>query len=166
MAHSNNRMTCANRTIDLDYDNHIDNSHINNNNNIIDNYIGDKEQIEQSDDSHNDNSHPIELVNQGGKAVAAFLSRQRLIYKAGHLHSKNDLSQQQMGNHQDVNLVDENSLYLNLSIAVHNIRGMGSIATAYKLDDLMTSMQNDDINMVVITETNTNRKKSSFLNIT
>ncbi|GBB90573.1 hypothetical protein RclHR1_17590002 [Rhizophagus clarus] len=166
MAHSNNRMTCANRTIDLDYDNRIDNSHINNNNNIIDSYIGDKEQMEQSDDSHNDNSHLIEIVNQGGKAVDTFLSRERLIFEAGHLYSKNDLPQQQMGNHQDVNLVDENSLYLELSIAVHNIRGMGSIVTAHKLDDLMTSMQNDNIDIVVITETNTDRKKSSFLNIT
>ncbi|GBB91522.1 hypothetical protein RclHR1_18890001 [Rhizophagus clarus] len=148
MAHSNNRMTSANQTLILDCNNHIDNSHINNNNNIIVNNIGDKEQIEQCNDSHNENSHSIELVNQYKKDVTIYLSRQRLIYEAGHQHSKNDQSHQQMGNHQDANLADENSLYLDLLIAVHNIRGMGSNNTAHKLDDLMTLMQNDDTDIV------------------
>ncbi|GBB90331.1 hypothetical protein RclHR1_17250004 [Rhizophagus clarus] len=43
---------------------------------------------------------------------------------------------------------------------------MGSNNTAHKLDDLMTLMQDDDIDIVVVTKTNSDRKKSSFLDIT
>ncbi|GBB93811.1 hypothetical protein RclHR1_22340002 [Rhizophagus clarus] len=159
-------MTSANQSSILDNTNLTNNSHIKNNNNIIVNNISDKEQIDQCNDSHNENSHLKELVNQCEKDVAIYLSRQRLIYKAGHQHNKNDPSHQQRGNQQEAYLADENSLYLDLSIAVHNIRGMGSNNTAHKLDDLMTLMQNDDIDIVVVTETNSNRKKSSFLDIT
>ncbi|GET03974.1 hypothetical protein GLOIN_2v1485434 [Rhizophagus clarus] len=140
VAHSNNRMTIANQSLILDNTNHTDISHIKINNNIIVNNIGDKEQIDQSSDSYNEKSHSNELVNQYEK--------------------------DQLGNQQKVSLADENSLYLDLSIAVHNIRGMGSNATTHKLDDLMTLMQNDDIDIVVVTETNSDRKKSSFLDIT
>ncbi|GBB90332.1 hypothetical protein RclHR1_17250005 [Rhizophagus clarus] len=98
VAHSNNRMTSANQSSILDNTNLTNNSHIKNNNNIIVNNISDKEQIDQSNDSHNENSHSKELVNQCEKDVTIYLSRQRLIYEAGYQHNKNDPSHQQRGN--------------------------------------------------------------------
>ncbi|GBB88460.1 hypothetical protein RclHR1_00150056 [Rhizophagus clarus] len=63
-------------------------------------------------------------------------------------------------------MAKDNPLYLDLSITVHNIKGMGSNATVHKLDDLMTLLQDYDIDIVIITETNSDRKKSTFLDIT
>ncbi|GBB98798.1 hypothetical protein RclHR1_33230002 [Rhizophagus clarus] len=96
-------MTSANQTLTLDDIKYIDNSYNKNNNNILVNnggdkeqieriFIGNKEQIERSNVPHNEDSHSFELVNQCEKDVAIYLSRQRLIFEAGHYHNNIDQS--------------------------------------------------------------------------
>ncbi|GBB91558.1 hypothetical protein RclHR1_18910004 [Rhizophagus clarus] len=76
-------------------------------------------------------------------------------------HPKNSYFQREED--QTTPSFEDNLQYLELTVAVHNIRGMGSNTSSHKLDDLMLLLKNYNTNVVIITETNMDDSMKNFI---
>ncbi|GET02340.1 hypothetical protein RCL_jg21967.t1 [Rhizophagus clarus] len=96
LAYSSNIMISLNQILILDFIDCIDNSHINNN--IIDDYVEDKDQIGQNINSPFKRIYPNDHYNRCEKDVFIFLSRQRLAYESGYEQTNQDYPHHQLEN--------------------------------------------------------------------
>ncbi|PKC61445.1 hypothetical protein RhiirA1_398409, partial [Rhizophagus irregularis] len=86
------------------------------------------------------------LTNE--ESINAFLARQRLRFVKGKLNDQET----------------KNSMFLEMHIAAHNIDGIASVPSIQKLHNLLEFGKENNIDIMAISETNTDYRQEYFIN--
>ncbi|GBC02443.1 hypothetical protein RclHR1_04620010 [Rhizophagus clarus] len=108
-------------------------------------------------------THTTEQYHHCLELAATYLDRERLNFELRQERTIQENSHVQRKKDRTTPSFVHNLHYLDLTVAVHNIRGMGSNTSSHKLDDLMLFLKDYNTDVVIITETNTDDSLKHFI---